>query len=316
MTKQETIKNLQDNLNDNGTFLNKFRDIHNLMRLNICSVNDKCGARYYGYWIKNINGLDWVLKVYNGDGIPKEFFYEILSEKVATDMGFETINSRIIKYSNDGNLYGIISQDYRLPGYDIVTGKEIIEEYLDSRPDINREEINVNSLPIIYESLNYHFHKRYSLHYYDEKQANNIVAKIYENIVLRYIFSFVTLQKDFHLGNWEIREGDAGASLTPLYDMELSFNKNFYDERNTSIKASTDKSLSFDEDFAYFYNSSEFNRNLVESMKYFLNPENIIIYLNSIPGMPEDLKKDILETYIEHFEKIKKITSKKEKILV
>lgn len=312
MTKQEIIKNLQDNLNNDGVFLNKFRDIHNLMRLNICSINNKCGAHYYGYWVKNINGLDWALKVYNGEGVPKEFYYELLSEKIAKAMFFETINSKIVKYSNDSNLYGIMSQDYRYThqGYDIVTGREIVEDYLDRRNDINPDEINVNSLPIIYEALNYHFHKKDGLYRYEKMKADNIIENIFGELAKRYVFNYITMQKDFHLGNWELFENEQGAIITPMYDMELCFNRNFYDERNTSLKASADKSLSYDEDFKLFYN---LNGNLVKTMMYILNPDNIVQYINSIPGMPDELKKDILETFLEHYEKIETIISEKEK---
>ena len=323
MKKQEIINNLQDNLNNGGFLLNKANDFHNLIRLNILEKNEKCSSRYFGYWIHDVNGLGWALKISVTPGIPKEFFYELLSESIARDMGFETIESKIIKYSPDSELYGIISQDYRLEGYKIVAGNEIVDEYVNyintdfpftlTKWDNDMDNINVNSLPFIYSALEHHFKSQKSLHYYDQKHAESMLKTIYGNLVLRYVFSYITMQKDFHLGNWEIRESEQGVSIVPMYDMELSFNENFYDDKNTSLKASTDASLSYDEDFMYFYNSSEENKNLVDKMLYLLNPNNILKYLDSIPYFDDEFKKNVFKTYINHFEKIEKMISEEKK---
>ena len=110
-TKQDWIIEIEENLK-NGYFLKKIKDIPSLLRTKVLKINDKCSANYYGYWVENVNSLNWVLKAsVKADYIPNEFYYEILSENMARDMGIESIHSYITKFCDDKNAYCILSQN-------------------------------------------------------------------------------------------------------------------------------------------------------------------------------------------------------------
>lgn len=345
--------NLQNNLNnfevreDERVLLNSSSDFRPYVTNGIFQFNDKIGVQYLGYWVKGINGKDWALKIAKEPTIkklsddtsievmPDYFYIQKLNERMARNCSLRTIDSQVMKYSNNSNLYCIMSEDYRKPGYSTIGGKEIvIDEYLEyldttdffeknygvkSYRDLENGVFNVNSLPNIYQALRYRYEKIASVpdSFYAPKKTSSIVDTIYYDLVLRYVFAYITMQLDFHLDNWEILEDDSSVYLSNMYDMEKSMKSDaFYNiDTNTSMKFSTNGSLSIDDDFQAFIDESEENKKIVERMLYLLTPQDILNFMkpknkNDIV-FPPGLQKRILEDYSRHFIKIEKMLSHK-----
>lgn len=329
--KSEYIKNIQNNINrtsiaeDERYFLESSSQFRPLLTYGILVPNDKIGVKYLGYWLKLVNGSNWHIKITKEEGIPDNFYREIINERIARAMGLNPIQSRICKYTKDSKIYCLMSEDYRKDDYHVITGKEIVLDYLyhleetgyfknnygvDTFEELG-DSYNVNSLPIIYQALNFYFSNRCGVPVdnFSPKKSNSIADTIYFELKNRYVYSYLTMQRDFHLDNFEILVNDHGAYLSPMYDLELSLSDEFYNTSvNTSLKASIDGSLSIDEDFQTFINASLENRKLVERMHYIVNPKDVMKFMEKMNSkditIPNNIKKEVLESFGRHYVKV------------
>ena len=279
----------------------------------------RCGPYYQGWWIKNLDEEDWFLKVFYQKGIPYRFYVELLLEQLAQIVGIRSIDSKIVEVNKSQKIYGLISKDFRKKSCDIVSGKEIVldflenlekrnklEEYLGIKnlEDLNTATSEFNSLDCIWDSLQYR--------YYKIQNGNEIVMNIMTELAKRYTFLFLMMQSDFHLGNWEIIETQNNAYLTPMYDMDMSFRSSFLNSsQNNSMKSFLSKSTDVYEDFSRFYYSlPEKDQLLIENEIAVLTPEIISTTINLMPQlycieMPQEMKNKILERYSKHYQKMK-----------
>ena len=123
-----------------------------------------------------------------------------------------------------------------------------------------------------------------------------------------YLFLFMTMQSDFHLGNWELLESDYVAYLTPMYDMEMGFREDFFEsDKNTTIRYSTETTTNVYQDFAnFYYESDDETKKDIQHIYQLLTPNilkesldgiNVAVTLN----FPEAIKQKILKMYQEHY---------------
>lgn len=329
MTNEQRIElcnKINENLKNKDSYLiENDKDFRKLISSKILTFNDKIGSKYFGYWLSLFHGKDtdtdnYVIKISKSKELPIAFYLELLNERLATHCGLSTIESKIFKYKNDSNIYGIISEDYRKFGYTTIGGKDIIYKFLKEikynvSDDYELENINIdfniNSLPVIYQALNYFFYDKVLDNgiNYNSLKASSSVNIIFNELVKRYVFSYITMQKDFHLDNWEILYNEHSAYLSPMYDLELSMNESFYDERfNTSMKWSREKDIDIDQDFQNFIDCSEENKNLVINMHNVLTIDDVIIFMNDIQNrgiiIDESKKEEIIKCFSEHYDKI------------
>lgn len=329
MTNEQRIElcnKINENLKNKDSYLiENDKDFRKLISSKILTFNDKIGSKYFGYWLSLFHGKDkdtdnYVIKISKSKELPIAFYLELLNERLATHCGLSTIESKIFKYKNDSNIYGIISEDYRKFGYTTIGGKDIIYKFLKEikynvSDDYELENINIdfniNSLPVIYQALNYFFYDKVLDNEinYNSLKASSSVNIIFNELVKRYVFSYITMQKDFHLDNWEILYNEHSAYLSPMYDLELSMNESFYDERfNTSMKWSREKDIGIDQDFQNFIDCSEENKNLVINMHNVLTIDDVIIFMNNIQNrgiiIDESKKEEIIKCFSEHYDKI------------
>ncbi len=329
MTNEQRIElcnKINENLKNKDSYLiENDKDFRKLISSKILTFNDKIGSKYFGYWLSLFHGKDtdtdnYVIKISKSKELPIAFYLELLNERLATHCGLSTIESKIFKYKNDSNIYGIISEDYRKFGYTTIGGKDIIYKFLKEikynvSDDYELENINIdfniNSLPVIYQALNYFFYDKVLDNEinYNSLKASSSVNIIFNELVKRYVFSYITMQKDFHLDNWEILYNEHSAYLSPMYDLELSMNESFYDERfNTSMKWSREKDIDIDQDFQNFIDCSEENKNLVINMHNVLTINDVIIFMNDIQNrgiiIDESKKEEIIKCFSEHYDKI------------
>lgn len=329
MTNEQRIElcnKINENLKNKDSYLiENDKDFRKLISSKILTFNDKIGSKYFGYWLSLFHGKDkdtdnYVIKISKSKELPIAFYLELLNERLATHCGLSTIESKIFKYKNGSNIYGIISEDYRKFGYTTIGGKDIIYKFLKEikynvSDDYELENINIdfniNSLPVIYQALNYFFYDKVLDNEinYNSLKASSSVNIIFNELVKRYVFSYITMQKDFHLDNWEILYNEHSAYLSPMYDLELSMNESFYDERfNTSMKWSKEKDIDIDQDFQNFIDCSEENKNLVINMHNVLTIDDVIIFMNNIQNrgiiIDESKKEEIIKCFSEHYDKI------------
>lgn len=329
MTNEQRIElcnKINENLKNKDSYLiENDKDFRKLISSKILTFNDKIGSKYFGYWLSLFHGKDkdtdnYVIKISKSKELPIAFYLELLNERLATHCGLSTIESKIFKYKNDSNIYGIISEDYRKFDYTTIGGKDIIYKFLKEikynvSDDYELENINIdfniNSLPVIYQALNYFFYDKVLDNEinYNSLKASSSVNIIFNELVKRYVFSYITMQKDFHLDNWEILYNEHSAYLSPMYDLELSMNESFYDERfNTSMKWSREKDIDIDQDFQNFIDCSEENKNLVINMHNVLTIDDVIIFMNDIQNrgiiIDESKKEEIIKCFSEHYDKI------------
>ncbi len=329
MTNEQRIElcnKINENLKNKDSYLiENDKDFRKLISSKILTFNDKIGSKYFGYWLSLFHGKDkdtdnYVIKISKSKELPIAFYLELLNERLATHCGLSTIESKIFKYKNDSNIYGIISEDYRKFGYTTIGGKDIIYKFLKEikynvSDDYELENINIdfniNSLPVIYQALNYFFYDKVLDNEinYNSLKASSSVNIIFNELVKRYVFSYITMQKDFHLDNWEILYNEHSAYLSPMYDLELSMDESFYDDRfNTSMKWSREKDIEIDQDFQNFIDCSEENKNLVINMHNILTVDDVIIFMNDIQNrgivIDENKKEEIIKCFSEHYDKI------------
>ena len=335
--KIELCNQINENLKNKDSYLiENDKDFRKLINSGILTFNDKIGSRYNGYWLNLYHGKDKdtdnrVIKIYKNTELPITFYLELLNERLASHCGLNSIESKIFKYKKGSNIYGIISEDYRKFGYKTVSGKDIVYNFLkeiectikdDSELENINIDFNINSLPIIYQALNYFFYNKVSENKfnYNSKKALSTVNIIFYGLIKRYIFSYLTMQKDFHLDNWEILYNDHSAYLSPMYDLELSMGEDFYNERfNTSMKWSKEKDIDIDKDFQEFIDYSEENKKLVVNMHNVLTINDVIMFMNDIQNrgiiINERKKEEIIKCFSKHYDKLDNMLYNKKSIL-
>lgn len=324
--KIELCNQINENLKNKDSYLiEKDKDFIKLINSKLLTFNDKIGSKYNGYWLNLFHGNNkdidnYVIKISKEKELPIAFYLELLNETLASHCGLNSINSKIFKYRKDSSIYGIISEDYRKFGYKTISGKNIVYKFLkEIKYNVNEDyelenldiNFNINSLPVIYQALNYFFYNKVLDNEinYNSLKASSTVNIIFNELVKRYVFSYITMQKDFHLDNWEILYNEHSAYLSPMYDLELSMDESFYDEKyNTSMKWSKEKDIDIDKDFQNFIDYSEENKNLVANMHNILTVDDVIIFMNNIQNMgiiiDKTKKENIIKCFSEHYDKI------------
>ncbi len=191
----------------------------------------------------NINGEEYffknALKNFDNSYKMESIYNDMIVEEMAKEIGIDVVH---IEAAQINNKIGTLTKDYRQADFSYINGSIILEEYLNYleenklineyinptyvikyplNDDLRKYLINdMNNLENIWDALNYHFHN------YDEDNRLNIVKNIMVELTKRYSLDYLTMQNDRHERNWEIMENAKKniATLTPLYDNELSFN--------------------------------------------------------------------------------------------
>lgn len=287
--------------------------------------NSLCGPFYNGYWINNLEGKNYFLKICNYNGLRQDVFVELLMEELAKMVSIPTVNSEIIKVNNKAEIYGLMSENYLVYGFEPISGKDIINNYLEnlekngklkenlnvnSLEDISKDffekEFSLNSLEFIWESLEY-FYKNYS-------QKDIIIYKIMTELVERYIFAFITMQADFHLGNWEILDNGHTSFLAPLYDVDMGFDDKFINlGANNSMKSLSSNISNIYKDFERFLasSSSSFKLSFLKQFRI-LTPNVIKETLENIERkhgfkISLDFKNNIIKKFQLHYSQLQEI---------
>ncbi len=292
----------------------------------VLTPTNGCGPHYQGWWIQKKDEKNWFMKVFCETKLPYRFYVELLLEHLAQVVQIPTIKSEIVSLGH--GVYGLISEDYRMDDKEIFSGKEIMLQYLkflkdnqklestlgiSSLEDLNESLVEYNSLEMVASALEYHFQNK--------SNKKEICSNILNGLCDRYVFLFLMMQSDFHLGNWEIFEGNDLAFLTPCFDMDMSFRKSFTDlAKNNSLKYKMVPCGNVYEDFVSFYaDAKEESKKEIDNYISLLTPQaiqNSIAVVSKTHGIsfPEEYESEILKNYSEHYENVQSILKRQDRI--
>lgn len=162
---------------------------------------------------------------------PLDYMYrEILISYLARYANINCVKPRFAKYNDR---YGIIEENFIEDGCTKLNGADIMQEYVDHLISENKISLEnetkefyiiskMNTLDSIKKSLYYHFR--------NDEDCDEIVEELFEELVKRFAFDYVTLQTDRSLANWSILESPGKfPKLSKMYDNERAFMSNGYD---------------------------------------------------------------------------------------
>lgn len=163
---------------------------------------------------------------YNNLSTLEYIYREILIGYLARMAGINSVKPKLAKHNDR---YGIIEENINENEYYQVSGYSIMEDYYDylvingniDRYEMSKENyinIEMNNLITIKKALIYR--------YYDDVNCFDYLDDIYEEIVKRFAFDYLTMQNDRTLGNWIILEYPGKSpKLSKMFDNEECFIK-------------------------------------------------------------------------------------------
>lgn len=151
-------------------------------------------------------------------------FLEILAEKIANLYEIPCVHVELAKY---GNMIGVISKDFKEPGYKYFSGDDISREYINSltKDEIlelygvaKAEDIPVNNLEFIWHAIEYHLKNR--------ENASENTEDLMQELVYRFCADLIIMQSDRNLGNYYFKDDGEYLELAPSFDNEYCFSSN------------------------------------------------------------------------------------------
>ena len=158
---------------------------------------------------------------------------EILSQRVAEDLGFNCAEYRIATFKDQ---IGVLSKSFLKGDEKLIMGSELIQEYLRHVYDVDIKHRIDNLLKNSF--LNHYDKMKLILknmnNYTDVKKIIDVNKKLTEeekeeitkSTKDRLFFDILTMQGDDHTNNWGIVKTKNGYKNAPLYDNATSFGLN------------------------------------------------------------------------------------------
>lgn len=162
---------------------------------------------------------------------------------------------------------GYISKSLRGKDIKLVSGEELLGDYLSSVSDngisaidvVSNMGIDKRSLDDIKEEMEYEGYVVYCADYVNNleviwqaleyRYGNSVnIKELMDQFIMMYIYVILMGDADKHCCNWMVIESDNSVRLAPLFDNELIF---------TEISNTTKYSVGFKDDNWYFYTSLE-----------------------------------------------------------
>ena len=299
-------------------------DWRKALKSGVLVANDLCGPYYQGYWLHHPDDKTYFFFFFRKKGLQDQLLVQILLEELAKAASISTVNSEIVNVNNQ-DLYGLLSLDYQTLDYEAISGADVVMEYLEYLEQNKKleevigvktiEELNaddsyktftINSLSFIWEALEFF--------YRNHPQKSFVIFKIMEELSKRYVFSFILMQYDYHLKNWEILDNGNYAFIAPLYDMDLALNNMFHTlEKNNSLRSYEGPINSIYDDFERFLASSstsfqwEVSRQIGLFTPEFLSQTIQNIEITHQHKFQEEFKTKLLNMYAKHYQKLVEI---------
>lgn len=246
-------------------------------------------------------------------------YSELLINCLANDYGIPSV---LYDLATVKDTKGVISKDFTKPNTNIISGKDIIVEYIkylnkkNNIDDIEDILEHINNLEDIWNALDYH--------YRDLPNKLEIVSNLMNQIVDLFIFDILTYQSDRHFNNWSIIEEDDNISLAPIYDNELTalVDSEYSRLMPASYVLAVD-SFSLDDinkELEKFIDVSEFNyKELIKDKMWIISNDNLKKAFSDIEKkigypIPKKIKENSLNLFREHRNNLEEVLNiKKEK---
>lgn len=248
-------------------------------------------------------------KYYFKSCIAEESYKELLADKMLEYLGIDHACYDLACINGE---YGVISQDFKDPNYNYMSGDDLIYEYYNENK-LGKKEFDFdkyNNLTDIWNLLEI----RYNLYPNKEK----IVKSILYNLNEKFMFDIITCQWDGASYNWMIAENNTYAKLAPIYDNQKMLDGLDYDKsKNSNIKVDEFNPSRTEYDNLvelkkYLNYSSEEFRQVFINMFKSLTPTNIKWMLITIESelrikIPHKIKESILARYTYNYNQIEKV---------
>lgn len=287
--------------------LNIDYDKYNLLREKgiIEEVNDM--ERRYTFFL-NINNKSVFFKECSKEGIINELIIVNICKLFNKDVLDQDYGYITDKYNR--KIYGLISDNYKNDEYSYVSLDTILNDYYVyiTNNNINYENIRIYeliNLEAIWQALEYRY------------KDIEIVKKLMEELVSRFLIDILTGQSDRYEFNIEIKEKDNDIKLTNIYDNE---NGLMYDKFDMGV---TMDSLKYNGDYMIsllneFFNISESKYiDIFNFMLDKLSIDKFKLIVNNVKNNVRDLEvsdsyfDELIERYSKYYNEYKNIVNKR-----
>lgn len=206
-------------------------------------------------------------------------YNELVCYEIAKLLGMDALEYDLAKFKN---FYGVISKNYKKPGYKYIPGYDILKKYYDHNKEIvekmglskiNWQEdyespcyIHMNNLETIWTAL------EYSYPCFD-------ISPSFLKIVNQFIFIILTAQEDKGSQNWEAEESENSIDIVNIFDNESAY-------------------LGYDCEVAMSTNFDDACHKLMDVLKTFLNlssQEFVNLFLEKYNLLSEEAFLNILD---------------------
>ena len=287
--------------------LNIDYDKYNLLREKgiIEEVNDM--ERRYTFFL-NINNKSVFFKECSKEGIINELIIVNICKLFNKDVLDQDYGYITDKYNK--KIYGLISDNYKNDGYTYASLDTILNDYYVyiTNNNINYESIRIYeliNLETIWQALEYRY------------KDMEIVKKLMEELVSRFLIDILTGQSDRHEFNIEIKEKGNDIKLANIYDNE---NGLMYDKFDMGV---TMDSLKYNGDYMISLLNEFFN---ISDSKYIdifnfmldkLSIDKFKLIVNNVKSNVKDLNvsdsyfDELIERYSKYYNEYKNIVNKR-----
>lgn len=134
-------------------------------------------------------------------------YNELIAEELAKDFDIPCISYDLAVLNKNE---GIISKNFKQPGYNYITGYQILEEAFSTKDLFDDERYN--NLESIWEALEYR--------YKSTPNKKEIISHLMKRVTDIFIFDIICGLTDRHSSNWGIMEKGETIDIMPLFDNE------------------------------------------------------------------------------------------------
>lgn len=278
---------------------------------------------YRIYHVTDKNGESFIFK--DISLCPNYIYHELLIKYLAKYVNINCVNPSVISINTIGIKFsekiGIKEESCTEDGYKLYLGYDIMDEYLDfliktdntkmleeqSSPNMSRTDIMknyMNNLKNIYEALCYFFK--------NNPNKNIIIEELYDELMKRFCFDYITMQDDRSLGNWGILINDEGrVKFAKMFDNEEAFNSSYVPEQKV-LNCNEKKDEILD---VFFNNMIPKYKDMFVNMYNELTPEvlqDMIIRMELENGKIESniYKVELIKNYESNYRRITNILKK------
>ena len=273
-------------------------------------MNDSKG-RKYAFFV-NIHGIKIYFKESTKEGIANELIIDSICKLFNKDVLEQDYGYITDKYNR--KVYGLISNNYKDDNYSYISLDTILNDYYVyiTNNNINYEKIRIYeliNLETIWQALEYR--------YRNIDNSEEIVKKLMEELVSRFLIDILTGQNDRQEFNIEIKEKDSDIKLANIYGNEEGL---MYDKFDMSV---TMDSLKYKGDYMMsllneFFNISESKYiDIFNLMLDKLSIDKFKLIVNDIKLQVKDLEipdsyfNELISRYSKYYNEYRNIVNKR-----